>query len=128
MVIFGVGILAACVLAGRLGGTLIGRWLGIDADVGGIGIAMVLLMVVTTWLRRRGLDVGATVRGIQFWSDVYVPVVVAMAASQNVRLAVASGWSAVLAGGASVALGMLLVPLVVRLGLEKRPAASVSED
>lgn len=126
MVIYGVGILAACVLAGRLGGGLIGWALGIDADVGGVGVAMLLLMASTAWLRRVGRLHAATAQGIGFWSDVYVPVVVAMAASQNVQLAVLSGSIAVFSGAAAVASGMVLVPLVARVeaGASAEPSAT----
>ncbi|HAL42567.1 MAG TPA: malonate transporter, partial [Gammaproteobacteria bacterium] len=43
MVIYGVGILAASLLGGNALGNLIGQLMGIDANVGGVGIAMLLL-------------------------------------------------------------------------------------
>ena len=45
MTIYGLGILAACFLAGQLLGEMLGRLIGIDANVGGVGFAMILLIV-----------------------------------------------------------------------------------
>lgn len=128
MVIYGLGILAACVLAGRLGGDLIGRAIGVDAEVGGVGVAMLLLMASTALLRRAGWLREGTAQGIRFWSEVYVPVVVAMAASQNVRLAALSGSVAMLAGAAAVIGGMMLVPLVARVGSDSSARPLGSQD
>ena len=44
MVIYGVGLLAACMLAGVILGDLLGQLIGVKANVGGVGIAMLLLI------------------------------------------------------------------------------------
>ena len=44
MVIYGVGLLAACMLAGVILGDLLGQLIGVQANVGGVGIAMLLLI------------------------------------------------------------------------------------
>ena len=54
MVLYGVAALALCMLAGTLLGELLGVALGIDANVGGVGFAMIMLIVATDWLRRKG--------------------------------------------------------------------------
>ena len=46
MVIYGVALLAGCMLAGTFIGELIGVLIGIDANVGGVGISMLLLILV----------------------------------------------------------------------------------
>ena len=45
MIIYGVALLAFCMLAGVFVGDLIGSFIGVQANVGGIGIAMLLLMI-----------------------------------------------------------------------------------
>ena len=57
-----------------------------------------------------------TETGINFWSAMYIPIVVAMAAKQNVVAALSSGWLAIAAGTAAVVGGFLLVPLMARMG------------
>ena len=47
---------------------------------------------------------------------MYIPIVVAMAAKQNVVAALSSGWLAIAAGTAAVVGGFLLVPLMARMG------------
>ena len=44
MIIYGVAFLALCTLAGLFVGELLGQWMGIPANVGGVGIAMLLLI------------------------------------------------------------------------------------
>ncbi len=90
--------------------------LGVDADVGGVGIAMILLILGCDVLQRRGLLKPPTETGITFWGQMYVPIVVAMAASQNVRGAMSGGFMAILAGIAAVAVSFLLVGVLARLG------------
>ncbi len=46
MVVYGVALLSFCMLAGVFLGQLLGYLLGIDANVGGIGIAMLLLIFI----------------------------------------------------------------------------------
>ena len=112
MVITGVALLALCTLVGLLLGEILGQVLGVEANVGGVGIAMLLLIFAAEWLIRRGWLPAPSQRGIEFWSAVYVPIVVGMAAQQNVVGAIAGGPAAILAGVAAVALGFALVPLI----------------
>ena len=125
MTIYGVALLAACFLLGKITGTLLGAAIGIDGDVGGVGFAMLLLVVGNNWLKRRGGLRTATAGGILFWSAMYIPIIVAMAAVQNVRAAVDGGWVAVVAGVAATAGGFALVPLLSRIG---RPTATPEHD
>ena len=116
MVIYGVGILAASLLGGNALGNLIGQLMGIDANVGGVGIAMPLLLGLTS-LRAPGFSLGPmSAQGISFWSAMYIPIVIAMAAKQNVIAAVSSGPMALLAGVAAVTVSFLAIPLIARWG------------
>ena len=114
MVFYGTALLAACLIAGLSIGQLIGTSLGVDSDIGGVGIAMLLLIGSTTWLSRRGLAGPSFAPGVQYWGDIYIPIVVAMAASQNVRGALVGGWLALAAGFASVAIAFACVALLIR--------------
>ena len=116
LVIYGVSLLAGCLLAGLFLGDLLGTLIGVQANVGGVGLAMILLILLSDGLRRRGRLTPVTEQGVLFWSAIYIPVVVAMAAKQNVIAAVKGGPAAILAGVGAVALGFLLVPLLSRLG------------
>ena len=116
MVIYGTGALAACLLLGSLLGSLLGRLLGIEANVGGVGFAMLMLIAVCERMQRAGLLPQPTQTGIRYWSAVYVPIVVAMAASQNVMAALNGGLAAVVAGLSAVAIAFAAVPLISRLG------------
>jgi malonate transporter MadL subunit len=102
MVIYGVAMLAACVVVGLAVGEVLGWLMGVPANVGGVGIAMLLLILLTDRLRVRGLLPPASEQGIVFWSAVYIPIVVAMAASQDVAGAIGGGLVALLAGGFAV--------------------------
>ena len=98
MIIYGVGLLAACMLIGVYAGDLIGALLGIDANIGGVGIAMLILIVVSNYGPVNVSIKPITAEGITFWNAMYIPIVIAMAAKQNVFAAVSSGWLAILAG------------------------------
>jgi malonate transporter MadL subunit len=47
---------------------------------------------------------------------MYIPIVVAMAARQNVVAAVSSGWMAIIAGVAAVVVSFALVPALSAMG------------
>ena len=53
MVIYGVALLSFCMLLGIVLGEFLGRLFGIDANIGGIGIAMLLLIFLSDYLKKR---------------------------------------------------------------------------
>ena len=76
---------------------------------------MLLLILISERLQRSGRLKPQDERGILFWSSIYIPIVVAMAASQNVVAAVEGGPVAIVAGVLSVVVCFALVPLINRL-------------
>lgn len=114
--IYGVALLSGCMLTGAFVGELLGVLVGVDANVGGVGIAMLLLILITGRARTTGRLRPISQSGITFWSAIYIPIVVAMAASQNVVAAVEGGPAAVLAGALAVFVSCALVPLLSRIG------------
>ena len=127
MVIYGVALLAGCLLAGLFLGDLLGILVGVDANVGGVGLAMILLILFSDKMRRTGRLNPLTEQGVLFWSAIYIPVVVAMAAKQNVIAAVDGGPAAILAGVGAVGLSFLLVPVLSRIGGGPAPEKIVDE-
>jgi len=115
MAIYGTALLSLCLLAGMISGAFLGWLVGVETNVGGVGIAMLLLILISERLRRSGRLQPPDERGILFWSSIYIPIVVAMAASQNVVAAVAGGPVAIVAGVLSVVVCFALVPLISRL-------------
>jgi malonate transporter MadL subunit len=103
-------------LIGMLAGDALGALMGVEANVGGVGIAMLMLILFSNLSRERFKLNPASETGVRFWSAMYIPIVVAMAAKQNVVAAVSSGWLAVVAGVAAVAVSFALIPLFSRLG------------
>ena len=55
-----------------------------------------------------------TQSGVNFWSAMYIPIVVAMAAKQNVLAAISGGWMAITAGIVTVILSFLAVPVLYK--------------
>ena len=120
MTIYGVGILGFCFLIGKILGELLGKWLGIDANVGGVGFSMILLILITHWLHERKGISATEESGISFWSNLYIPVIVAMSSIQNVKGAIAGGMIAILAGTIPVFVCFLLVPWISRAPMNKQ--------
>lgn len=116
MVIYGVALLALCLLLGTYLGNVLGYLMGIDANVGGVGIAMLMLIILSNLSHSKFHLKPMTESGIHFWSAMYIPIVVAMAAKQNVVAALSSGWLAVIAGVGAVVVSFALVPVLTRLG------------
>ena len=102
MIIYGVALLAGCYMAGNLIGDVLGMALGVNANIGGVGFAMLLLIIISTWAEQRGIMKGPEEAGIKFWAAMYIPIVVAMSSIQNVVAALSGGMVAIL-GGAKVA-------------------------
>ncbi|MFB8766460.1 malonate transporter subunit MadL [Nocardiopsis alba] len=128
MVLYGVAALAVCLLSGALVGELLGAAVGVDANVGGVGFAMIMLVVVSDRLRRNGKLPEATEQGVLFWSAMYIPVVIAMASTQNVVKAIAGGPMAITAGLAALTAGAALVPVLSRIGEPAEPLPPLVEE
>ncbi|TLT53833.1 malonate transporter subunit MadL [Acinetobacter baumannii] len=109
MIIYGVGLLALCTLVGVIAGDLLGVLLGVKSNVGGVGIAMILLICIRLWMEKRGMMTVETEKGVSFWGTMYIPVVVAMAAQQNVVAALSSGHMALFVAVVSVAVCTLTI-------------------
>ena len=116
MVIYGVALLSFCMLVGVFVGDLLGTLIGVQANVGGVGIAMLLLIVLSNLSSSKLKLNPITETGIGFWSAMYIPIVVAMAARQNVVAAFSSGWLAIIAGIAAVAASFAMIPVLARFG------------
>jgi malonate transporter MadL subunit len=116
MTIYGVALLAICSLLGALLGDFLGIALNVKSNVGGVGIAMIMLIAARVWLIRRGWLHERVKFGIEFWAMLYIPIVVAMAAIQNVAAAVSGGPIVVLAAVGSVAACLVATAVLIRTG------------
>lgn len=123
MIIYGTAILAACHLLGVYIGDLLGSLIGVKANVGGVGIAMMLLIAARVYLHKRGLMPDTTEAGVGFWAAMYIPVVVAMAAQQNVVAALKGGPVAVISAIGAVLLCAGVIALINRTGPKSQDAS-----
>ncbi len=128
MIIYGVALLAACMVAGTFVGDYLGVLLGVKANVGGVGIAMLLLVAASASTRLRHLVEGPSGDGIKFWGAMYIPIVVAMAARQNVVAAAHGGILAVAAGVIATVVCFALVPVLSRLSARGTQGQADSTD
>ncbi|GJE57588.1 MULTISPECIES: malonate transporter subunit MadL [Methylobacterium] len=119
MIILGVALLATCTLIGVYLGDLLGAALGVKANVGGVGIAMILLIAARVWLKNHGRLTKGVTFGVEFWAGLYIPIVVAMAAQQNVVAAASGGPIVLIAATGSLVLCFGCVALLSRFG--RRP-------
>ena len=126
MIIYGVALLSACTLTGLFLGDLLGAAIGVQANVGGVGIAMLLLLVMVHFAGDHFRADALSSNGINFWSAMYIPIIVAMAAKQNVIAAVAGGSLALVAGVLAVTASFAMIPLLSHLG--KAEAESNKND
>lgn len=128
MIVYGVALLSACLILGMLLGEVLGVALNVEANVGGVGIAMLFLVLASNSARFKTLVDGISGTGIQFWSAMYIPIVVAMAARQNVVAAFEGGMLAVVAGVAAVVVSFALVPVISKIGADKAPELDKEES
>lgn len=124
MTISGVALLAICTLLGGLLGDWLGIALGVKANVGGVGIAMVLLIAARLWLFRRGMLSQGVRQGVGLWGALYIPIVIAMAAQQNVVSALKSGPVVITAAIGALVVCFAAVALISRMG---GPAETMDE-
>lgn len=112
MLVYGVAILAGCFLVGQVIGDTLGRMLNIDGNVGGVGFAMLLLIMVNQWMHRKKWFTAEMENGVNFWNKMYIPVIVAMSSIQNVKSAFSGGSIAILAGIVPTVICFLTIPLI----------------
>jgi malonate transporter MadL subunit len=112
MKIYGVGILAGCFLIGHILGDYLGKLFHLTGNLGGVGFAMLILVVCNDYFKKKNLIPTETENGILFWSTMYIPVVVAMSATQNVKAALSGGWVAILVGILATVACYLLIPIM----------------
>ncbi|MCT9165301.1 malonate transporter subunit MadL [Acinetobacter baumannii] len=108
MIIYGTAILAICHLLGDYLGNTLGMVLGVKANVGGVAISMILLILSKELLAKKGYLPQVTQFGILYWSGMYIPIVVAMSAGQNVVAALSGGMLGLIVSIASL-IGTVLV-------------------
>jgi len=129
MIIYGVALLAGCYMVGNFIGDVLGKLLGVQANIGGVGFAMLLLIIISTWAMQKGYMKAPEEQGIKFWSAMYIPIVVAMSSIQNVAAALSGGLVAILGGILAVAIGFLLIPILVgKRSEEKVSEADLAKD
>ena len=126
MIVYGVALLSVCLILGMLIGAALGVALNVDANVGGVGIAMLFLVFASNSEKFKALTEDTAGSGIKFWSAMYIPIVVAMAARQNVAAAVDGGMLALLAGIAAVVVSFALVPVLSKISTT--PVAEENEE
>ena len=120
MIIYGVALLVVCLLVGVFLGELLGQIIGVKANVGGVGISMLLLIFLSHWRPIKEKLADGAASGVLFWNAMYIPIVVAMAAKQNVVGALSGGWLAISAGVTAVVLSFALVPILSKASDDPR--------
>lgn len=119
MEIFGLALLSACMFVGMVLGELLGAALNIDSNVGGVGFALLILIIISDTLLSKNKISEKAQKGICFWSAMYIPIVVAMTARQDVVSAIKGGPVALIAGILVVVRGFMLLPLLNKIGEKK---------
>jgi hypothetical protein len=112
--IYGTALLAACYLIGVTLGEALGNWMGVKANIGGVGIAMLLLLSAKLIAQRHG-RAQQLFSGTLYWGGMYIPVVIAMALQLDVRKALAAGGMALVAAVCTVLLCSGLIACINRL-------------
>src|SRR3954467_2269171 len=125
MIIYGTALLAVCHLLGIFLGDLLGRALGVKTNVGGVGIAMLLLIFARLYMARKDILPKLTEMGVEYWGAMYIPVVVAMAAQQDMVSALRGGPVALLSALGAVATCAVAIALINRT--ERAPVETTHE-
>lgn len=109
--IYGVALLAGCMFVGSFIGNLLGLLTGLGSDIGGVGFAMLLLLLVTNSKKANNILPDGYKKGLEFWKEMFIPVIIAMSAGQNVVSALNGGVLALTAGLGVVVVAFLLIPV-----------------
>lgn len=121
MAIYGVALLSLCMFVGVFLGDLLGVLTGVNSNVGGVGFAMLLLILISDKLLNKDKLSKNAQDGVLFWSSMYIPIVVAMTACQDVVAAISGGPLAITAGILAVIICFAFLPLLSKLGKPAEP-------
>ena len=121
MIIYGLALLSACTFVGMFLGDILGALTGINSNVGGVGFAMLLLILISDKLIKKNKFPADTQNGIMFWNLMFVPIVVAMTACQNVAALISGGPLVITAGVLAVLVCFAFMPLLTKIGGEDEP-------
>ena len=113
--IYGVAALSGCMLLGTLIGTVFGDLIGAETEIGGVAFAMLLMILLMNSKKLAFTQKTAFVQGVNFWKAMFIPVVIAMTATQNVFGMFSSSIVAVVAGGAAVGFSFLMLFVLHKL-------------
>ena len=119
MKIYGIAILSLCYLAGQVIGDLLGLGFAFEGNIGGVAFGMLFLIVFADYFKNKGFFDQESESGILFWSSMYIPVVVAMSSIQNVKVAIGSGFIAVVVGVLSTLFCFTLIPLISKFSKQE---------
>ena len=132
MIIFGTALLAVCHLLGIFIGDLLGQALGVKTNVGGVVIAMLLLIFARLYMQKNDKLPKLTELGVEYWGAMYIPVVVAMAAQQDMVAALRGGPVALLSAVAAVAVCAVVIAVINRMErpdeVEPAPAPQLHDN
>jgi malonate transporter MadL subunit len=123
MIIYGTALLAVCHLLGIFIGDLLGQALGVKTNVGGVGIAMLLLIFARIYMQKKNMLPKLTELGVEYWGAMYIPVVVAMAAQQDMVSALRGGPVALLSAIGAAALCAVVIAAINRTEREAHEPA-----
>lgn len=121
--IYGVALLSLCTFLGKFLGNIIGLITGINRDIGGVGFAIVLLLLASNSKTINKIMPQNFEKGILFWKEMYIPVVIAMSASQNVLGALSGGALVIVAG-----VGVVLVSALIFMIFNRFENKEATED
>ena len=107
-------------LLGTLMGTVFGDLIGAGTEIGGVGFAMLLLIFVTNSQKLSFTQKPAFVQGMTFWKSMFIPVVIAMTATQNVFHMLSSSVVAIVAGAAAVGFSYFMLFVLHKLDQKKK--------
>ena len=116
--IYGVATLSACMLLGSLIGSVFGDVIGAGREIGSVGFAILLLIFLTN-SKLKFVEKPAFVQGITFWKSMFIPVVIAMTATQDVFHMLSSSIVAIVAGAAAVGASFLMLWVLHKLDEKK---------
>lgn len=120
MVIYGLALLSFCMFIGVYIGDLLGLLINVKANVGGVGFAMLLLILASSHGIKHGWLTPKAQEGIAFFSAMYIPIVVAMTAQQNVVAALKGGPLAIACGSVAVVVAFIFVPILTKMGMKNQ--------